>query len=46
MESELNEHDTTWQEAAKAAQNHVHWRTVVKRLLLMAYMFLWNDRPK
>jgi hypothetical protein len=28
-ESELKEHDTTWQEAAKAAQNRVRWRTVV-----------------
>jgi hypothetical protein len=40
-ESELKEHDTTWEEAAKAAQNRVCWRTVVDGLC-----FSWNNRPK
>jgi hypothetical protein len=40
-ESELKEHDTTWQEAAKSAQNRARWRTVVDGLCSS-----WNDRPK
>jgi hypothetical protein len=40
-ETELKEHDTTWKEEAKAAQNCVRWRIVIDGLCSS-----WNDRPK
>jgi hypothetical protein len=40
-ESELKDNDTTWQEAAKAAQNRVCWRTVIDGLCSS-----WYYRPK
>ncbi|XP_061171868.1 uncharacterized protein LOC133181367 [Saccostrea echinata] len=40
-ESELKTQDMTWQDAVKAAQNRVHWRTVVDGLCSSR-----NDRPK